>query len=88
MFRAIPKGDAIMMKVQKRLLEFILAVFHRSPDFAALLKVVNLNIGANRHTLANSEHLEDKPITQVEVWVDVTSCEKQLLELLDVLNCY
>ncbi|KAI7990144.1 hypothetical protein LOK49_LG12G02259 [Camellia lanceoleosa] len=36
----------------------------------------------------NSEHLGDKPTTQVEVWVDVTSCEKQLLELLDVVNCY
>ncbi|KAI8016471.1 hypothetical protein LOK49_LG05G00577 [Camellia lanceoleosa] len=35
----------------------------------------------------NSEHLGDKPTTQVEVWVDVTSCEKQLLELLDVVNC-
>ncbi|CAL5428074.1 unnamed protein product [Camellia sinensis] len=53
---------------------------------SSMLKYVN--IGANRHTLANSEHLGDKLTTQVEVWVDVTSCEKQLLELLDVVNCY
>ncbi|KAI8007734.1 Disease resistance RPP13-like protein 4 [Camellia lanceoleosa] len=66
-----------------------LANFAYDPyNYTFLRQVVNLNIGANGHTLANSEHLGDKPTTQVEVWVDVTSCEKQLLKLLDVVNCY